>query len=86
VNRLARAWPLALLLLAGCGMYGDLYLDEESPRVPEITEAAPIAADEAATGDSPDAANGADGADDGTTSGDDERKDREPGDDGAAAS
>jgi hypothetical protein len=45
VSRPARAWPLALLLLAGCGMYGDLYLEEEAPRVPEITELPPIASD-----------------------------------------
>lgn len=44
MKRAARAWPLALLaLLAGCGMYGELYLEEEPPRVPEITEAEPIA-------------------------------------------
>lgn len=75
MRRAARAWPLALMLLGGCGMYGELYLEEEAPRVPEITEAAPIAADEPATGDAPDAANG----------GDDEREDRKPGGDGAAA-
>lgn len=83
MSRLARAGPLALLLLSGCGMYGDLYLEEEAPRGPEITEAAPMAADEPVTSDAPDAANG---ADDGTTSGDDEREDREPGDDRAATS
>lgn len=45
MSRAARAWPLALLLLSGCGMYGPLYLEEEPPRVPEIIEAPPIAID-----------------------------------------
>jgi predicted small lipoprotein YifL len=46
-----RAWrlvPLALLLLlaAGCGMYGALYLEEEEPPPSEVTEQAPVAEDE----------------------------------------
>lgn len=45
MSRAACAWPLALLLLSGCGMYGPLYVEEEPPRVPEITEAPPIVID-----------------------------------------
>jgi hypothetical protein len=40
-----RAWlPLAaLLLIGGCGMYGDLYLEEpEAPGPPEVEERPPI--------------------------------------------
>lgn len=38
-----RRWhllPLAVLL-AGCGMYGDLYLEEEPPPAPAETETEP---------------------------------------------
>jgi hypothetical protein len=42
-----RMLPLALLLLGGCGMYGPLFLVEETP-APEITETPPIAGDAAA--------------------------------------
>jgi predicted small lipoprotein YifL len=47
-----RSWrtlllPLALLLCAGCGMYGSLYLEEEpGATTPEVREQPPIAADE----------------------------------------
>lgn len=51
MSRLARAWPLALLLLSGCGMYGSLYLEEKAPRTPEITEAPPIADDAPTSGE-----------------------------------
>lgn len=46
-----RAWPVALLLLSGCGMYGPLFLEEKEPPVPEITEAPPIAAGEPTDGE-----------------------------------
>lgn len=39
----------ALLLASGCGMYGDLYLEEpEAPARPEVEVLEPIAADEIA--------------------------------------
>lgn len=41
---------LAALLLAGCGMYGDLYLEGEVPR-PEVTEEPPIMLEEPAGAD-----------------------------------
>lgn len=85
MNRPARAWPLALLLLSGCGMYGDLYLEEEAPRLPEITEAPPIAADEAAAGDAPNGTNTAAPGEDQQRE-DREREDRERGDNGAITS
>lgn len=47
----ARPWlPLAaLLFIGGCGMYGDLYLEEpEPPARPEVEELEPIAGDDAA--------------------------------------
>lgn len=40
MKRPQRLLPLALLL-AGCGMYGDLYLEEELPPAPAQTEAEP---------------------------------------------
>jgi predicted small lipoprotein YifL len=47
MRRPGRTWPLvAILLLAGCGMYGSLYLEEEEAPSPEITEQPPVAADE----------------------------------------
>jgi predicted small lipoprotein YifL len=52
MRRAWRAMPLAFALLAGCGMYGSLYLEEEIPPAPEITEAPPTAAEEPA--DAPD--------------------------------
>jgi hypothetical protein len=51
VKRCVRAWPVALLLLGGCGMYGPLFLEEQETPVPEITEAPPIAVDESADGE-----------------------------------
>jgi hypothetical protein len=45
VTRAARTLPLALLLLGGCGMYGPLFLLEDTP--PEITELPPIATEPA---------------------------------------
>lgn len=45
----ARAALAALLLAGGCGMYGDLYLEEPAPQAPpEVEERAPIATDDAA--------------------------------------
>jgi len=41
---------LAALLLAGCGMYGDLYLEGEVPR-PEVTEEPPIMLEESGGAD-----------------------------------
>jgi len=41
---------LAALLLAGCGMYGDLYLEGEVPR-PEVTEEPPIMLEQPAGAD-----------------------------------
>jgi len=38
---------LLLGLLAGCGMYGPLYLEQE-PATPEVTEVAPIAGEDTA--------------------------------------
>lgn len=61
-------------------MYGDLYLEEEAPRLPEITEAPPIAVDQPATGD---ASNGVNTT---TPSEDEERENRERGDNGAITS
>jgi predicted small lipoprotein YifL len=47
MRRLRRSWPLvAVLLLAGCGMYGSLYLEEDEARSPRVTEQPPVAADE----------------------------------------
>lgn len=48
MRRAVGLWPVALLLLGGCGMYGSLYLEEEDapPPLPEITEVEPIAADD----------------------------------------
>lgn len=46
MNRFRRVLPLALLLLAGCGMYGSLYLEEEETTPPEVTEQPPIAEEE----------------------------------------
>ncbi len=83
MSRLARAsCSIVLLLLAGCGMYGELYLEEEAPRGPEITEAPPIAVDEPATGGA------ANGAVDSTTPTreDEERDDGKREDDTAGAS
>ena len=40
MKRRWRLLPLALLL-AGCGMYGDLYLEEEPPPAPAETETGP---------------------------------------------
>jgi predicted small lipoprotein YifL len=43
----ARAALAALLLAGGCGMYGDLYLEEPAPQAPpEVEERAPIAAED----------------------------------------
>jgi hypothetical protein len=52
MRRAWRAMPLAFVLLAGCGMYGSLYLEEEIPPAPEITEAPPTAIE--APADAPD--------------------------------
>ena len=46
--RSVRLWllpGLLLGLLAGCGMYGQLYL-EQAPATPEVTPAPPIAGEE----------------------------------------
>jgi predicted small lipoprotein YifL len=44
--RRALLLPLALLLFAGCGMYGSLYLEEEpGATTPEVSEQPPIATD-----------------------------------------
>lgn len=48
-----RAWLslAALLLSGGCGMYGDLYLEEpEAPAPPEVEERPPIATEAAPDG------------------------------------
>lgn len=49
---------LAALLLVGCGMYGDLYLEGEAPppedtrpEIPEVTEEPPIMLEEPADED-----------------------------------
>ena len=48
----ALALGLAMALASGCGMYGDLTLEERPVRTPEITELEPISAP---TGDLPEA-------------------------------
>lgn len=46
VTRQCAAAVAALLLLGGCGMYGDLYMENGEAEVPAITEAPPIAAED----------------------------------------
>jgi hypothetical protein len=44
----------ALLLAGGCGMYGDLYLEEpEAPPRPQVEEVEPIAGDAEAAAEQP---------------------------------
>ena len=47
---MTRPWRLAalalLLLIAGCGMYGALYLEEDEVAPSEVTEQPPVAGDE----------------------------------------
>lgn len=44
----------ALLLAAGCGMYGDLYVEEAGPQAPpEVEERPPIAAESVAPSGAP---------------------------------
>jgi hypothetical protein len=46
VTRRLAAAAAGLMLLGGCGMYGDLYMERPDAPVPEITEAPPIAAED----------------------------------------